>query len=419
MSGNTSIFTSVFRGIEPDALEALRHFADLRSYPIQTRLVTQGQIENTFYIVVEGQVAIVQTLENGEERLLAVVGPRQYFGELGLLDDTPRMANCVAITPVKVLEITSEAFSEVLAASPAVARSLIQRVVNLLRETDRLAIEDLTVKNRQLEQAYLKLQAAQDELVRMERLEHELEIAANVQRSLLPPSLPEVPAYHFAAFLQPARQVGGDVYDVIVLDDEHVGLLLADVADKSVQAALFMAVTRTLFMVESRRSLSPAEVTQAVHHGLLNVASRADIFVTAFYGVLHRPSRRLRYVIAGQEKPLIARLGNGAAPVVESLPGRGRFLGMLPNLNLDEYAIQLRPHDLLLLFSDGLTDATNSRGEQFRYDRLHAFMVDHFYLDVKELVARLAAQVQEWSGAEQAFDDLTLLAVKVLPEEQY
>lgn len=417
MTGNTSIFTSVFRGIEPDALEALRHFADLRSYPIQTKLITQGKIENTFYIVVEGQVAIVQTLENGEERLLAVVGPRQYFGELGLLDDTPRMANCVAITPVKVLEITSEGFSQILSASPAVARSLIQRVVNLLRETDRLAIEDLTVKNRQLEQAYLKLQAAQDELVRMERLEHEMEIAANVQRSLLPPALPELPAYHFAAFLQPARHVGGDLYDVIVLDDEHVGLLLADVADKSVQAALFMAVTRTLFMVESRRSLSPAEVTLAVHHGLLNVAARADIFVTAFYGVLHRPSRHLNYVIAGQEKPLLIRPGQDAVPEVEILPGRGRFLGMLPNLNLEEYAVQLEPEDLVLLFSDGLTDATNSRGEQFRYERLHTFMADHIHLDAADLVEMLAAEVQQWSGEEQAFDDLTLLAVKVLAED--
>src|SRR5690606_2643197 len=111
----------------------------------------------------------------------------------------------------------------------------------------------------------LELQAAQLELVEKERLEREMELAAEMQRNLLPAVLPQYPDFVFHAYLAPARHVGGDLFDVRPIDDEHVGLLLADVADKGVQAALLMAVTRTLFFQEASRSYSPREVAYAVH----------------------------------------------------------------------------------------------------------------------------------------------------------
>jgi sigma-B regulation protein RsbU (phosphoserine phosphatase) len=234
-----------------------------------------------------------------------------------------------------------------------------------------------------------------------------LEIAADVQRTLLPDSLPSYPDYRFAALLRPAQQVGGDFYDVVSLDDAHVGILLADVVDKSVHAALFMAVARTLFRTECRRSLSPAEVAYAVHRGMRDVAASADMFVTAFYGVLHRPTCRLRYVIAGHEKPLVTRRAGPARAV----PGRGRFLGMLDPLHLTEFEIELGPGERMLLFSDGVTDATDGAGVPFGHDRLQAAFSERPGLSPRALLEAIVSDVDAWSGGGPQFDDVTLLVV--------
>ncbi len=227
-----------------------------------------------------------------------------------------------------------------------------------------------------MQEAYLNLKAAQAELVEKERLERELELAAEMQRSLLPSVLPHYDDYRFAAYLAPARQVGGDLYGVQPLDDEHVALLIADVADKGMYAALLMAVTRTLFMQEAQRSLSPAVVALAVHRGLMTVGDgedgySMDAFVTAFYGVLHRPSGRLTYVRAAQEY----LPGPSCAPPCAQvpLPGDLAASGMPPDLALDEQIVTLRPGDSLLLFSDGgVTDAHNVVDESYGLERLNA-----------------------------------------------
>ena len=411
-TGTTSIFKSIFRELDGNALDTLRQVAEMKAYPAQHFLCHQGAVEHTFYIIVEGRVAITQDLEDGQERLLGVLGPREYFGELGLMDDTPRMANCVAITPIQVLEITEEVFDKVLQTSPPVAYTLMRHVLDMLRSNDRLAIADLTTKNEELGDAYRELQAAQEEIVEKERLEHELEIAAEVQTTLMPDDLPDFADYRFAAMIQPARQVGGDFYDAIALDENHVAFLLADVADKSVQAALFMAVARTLFMVESRRSLKPSEVALAVHRGVIDIAPSADIFVTAFYGVLDRSTGTLTYVVAGHERPLLVRPGGG----VIRLEGNGRFLGMIQELDLDEFTFVLQPGDRLVLFSDGVPDATDDSGAQYGYDRLIKILETNQYLPAQGLVDTITSDVDKWRGTSQAFDDLTLLILESIDQ---
>jgi serine phosphatase RsbU (regulator of sigma subunit) len=278
-----------------------------------------------------------------------------------------------------------------------------------MRVLDALTIEELRLKNVKLEQAYANLQAAQSELVEKERLERELELAADVQRSLLPQSLPEYPGLQFTAYLHPARSVGGDLYDVIHLDNDHVGFLIADVADKGLHAALFMAVTRTLFYTEALRSLSPAAVAQAVHRGMMGVAgaSTTDVFVTAFYAVLHRPSGVLTYIRAAQERPLLARPG---LPV-QTLPGDGRFLGMLPDLELQEYTARLQPGDRLLLYSDGVPDAENPELENYGRERLSAALDSCRAMNAPELINYIVTDISGWTRGAPPTDDITLLAL--------
>jgi serine phosphatase RsbU (regulator of sigma subunit) len=407
--GTTTIISQAFGKLEPAVLEELRQVARRATYPHSTILCRQGEIEHIFYIVVSGRVAVTQRMADGEERLLALRGPNDYFGELGLLDDTPRMATCTTMVETTVLEIDEAVFDVLVEQSPAIAFSITRHILHIMRDRDEQAIADLERKNEMLRQAYSELEAAQERLVEKERLVREIEIAAQLQQTLLPAELPNCDGYQFAAYIQPARQVGGDFYDVFALDDDHYGLLLADVADKSVQAALFMAVAYTLFTVESQRSLSPAAVALAVHRGMFEVAANSDMFVTAFYGVLHRPTGRLTYVLAGQERPLLLR--HGRAP--ETVAGNGRFLGMLEELQLTEFTMQLQAGDRLLIFSDGVPDAVNPAGAQYDYERLTAVLHKNQTDTAAELIRRIVADLHHWTWGTTPFDDITLLAVQM------
>ena len=407
--GTTAIIRQAFSGLDEETLQLLRGVAQRQDYPANTTLCHQGEVEHVFYVVVKGTVAVTKLMEDGQERILNMVSKNGYFGEMGLIDDSPRAANCVTITPTTVLEVTEEIFDQFVKNSPALANLLLQRILSNARNMDRIYIEDLQAKNEALEQAYADLKAAQAKLVEQERLERELELAAQVQRNLLQQELPQFPDYGFAAYLEPARQVGGDFYDVLVIDEEHVGVLIADVADKGFHAALFMAVTRTLFLREGRQSLSPAAVALAVHKGMFEVANNDEVFLTAFYGVLHRPTGRLTYVRAAHERPFLVRPGRE----VMALPGDGRFLGMIPDLTLNEETVNLEPGDRLVLFSDGVPDAVNEADEGYSNQQLAAAIAACGQKSAADMVAHLVQDVAQWQGNAAPFDDLTLLVLEV------
>src|SRR5687767_4289371 len=115
--GNTTIFRTIFEGVEDKALDILRSVAETRSYPPKTVLCKQGELEHIFYVIVDGRVAVTQVLEDGQERLLGIRGANEYFGELGLLDNRPRMATVTSLTPVTVLEVTEEVFDTLIEVS--------------------------------------------------------------------------------------------------------------------------------------------------------------------------------------------------------------------------------------------------------------------------------------------------------------
>jgi serine phosphatase RsbU (regulator of sigma subunit) len=402
------ILRDAFQGLDEGTIDQLRAVAQSEYFPHGTVICQQGEKGNSFYVIVEGQVAITQALDDDEERLLDILGPHRYFGEMSLLDETPRMATCTAVTDVTALVIDEPAFDELINNSPALAYGITVRTLGLLRNIERLAILDLTEKNKELAQAYANLKAAQADIVIKERLMRELELAAAIQNRLLPNTLPQYEDCHFAALLRPALRVGGDFYDVVHIDDEHVGVLIADVADKGIHAALFMAVTYTLFRSSCRDFLSPAEVVLDVHRHLLDTGV-SDMFVTAIYGVLHRPSGRFTYVRAGHERPFLYRPGQP----VSLLPADGRFIGMLPGLKLKDCSVQLQPGDRVLLVSDGVPDAVNPRGEQYGNERFTAVLEEYGHLPAAELCQQLLGNINAWQQDAPPFDDLTMLAIEM------
>lgn len=402
--------------LDDHILSVLRSIATVRTHPAGTVLTHQGETERTFYVLEEGWAVVSRQMEDGQNHVLATLGPRQTFGEMALLDDNPRLATVKTITEATVLEITAEQFRALLQTDPDLAIHITRRILSSFRHLDQLSIRDLRKKNELLQQAYQELQAAQIVLVENKRLERELELAAEMQRNLLLAKLPKTANYRFDSYLAPARHVGGDLFDVCTLDDEHIGLLIADVADKGVYAALLMAVTRTLFFQEAHHSLSPGDVVCAVHRGLFLIGGASDgygmdAFVTAFYAVLHTATGRLTYVRAAQDRPLLLRPGQ--EPV--SLVGDGRFLGMIEELKLTEYQIDLYPGDRLLLFSDGVVDARNEQDEAFGLERLKLAFMAAGNQKNGAVLPLLTQAIDRWRGKAPAFDDVTMLLVEAVP----
>jgi len=408
-SDSTTIIKQAFRGVSDAEVEALADVAVEQTYPPGHTLCSEGALEHVFYIVADGQVAITQRLGEHDKRVLTVRNPGEFFGEMALIENKPRTASVTTVVETTVLEIYEDVFNDFLGNSPTIALALIRSITASLRASDQAAIADLSLKNIELAKAYEDLKAAQQSLVAKERLERELEIAGEVQRSLLPTKFPEAKGYSFAGRNVPARHVGGDLYDVIKIDDEHVGLLMADVSDKSIHAALIMAVTRTLFLSHARRSLSPSEVALAVHNGLLEVSSNDDMFVTVFYGVLHLHSGNLRYVRAGQDRPLLFR-ADGSAP--QTLDAEGRFLGMLPGLTLEERSTRLAPGDLLVAYSDGIPDAVDTEIGSYGLERLIELISRNRSRSTGEVCDVIFSDVFAFRGAAPAFDDITVLVAR-------
>jgi sigma-B regulation protein RsbU (phosphoserine phosphatase) len=235
-----------------------------------------------------------------------------------------------------------------------------------------------------------------------------------VQQSLLPRTFPRVPGYAFAAHNEPARQVGGDFYDLFRLDDDHFGLAIADVSDKGLPAAVYMALTRSLLLAEARRDRSPRAVLSNVNRLLLELGEPGpgghSAFVSVFYGVVEASTRRLVYARAGHDRPLLLREG-----IVLPLGGKGAVLGILgqDDLRLSEEQIALAPGDRLVLYTDGLTDVLAPDDQLYSLERLQALLQSCGAAPAEDLCRATFAGLTVYRGAAEQHDDMTMLVIQV------
>ncbi len=253
------------------------------------------------------------------------------------------------------------------------------------------------------------LEAAQAELAQKERIEHELELARQVQQSVLPRTFPQLAGYRFAAHNEPARQVGGDFYDVIQIDAETFGVAVADVSDKGMPSALYMALTRSLLRAEARRECSPREVLARVNKLLLEL-TEPNMFVTVFYGVVDCATRQMTYARAGHDRPLLLRGG-----VTQELGGQGTALGLFESsfLRLTEEQVDLAPGDRLVLYTDGLTDVLSPEGKPFERQALKDLLCACAALPLNLLCSAVFARLTAYQGSAEQYDDMTMLVLEV------
>ncbi len=199
------------------------------------------------------------------------------------------------------------------------------------------------------------------------RLEKELQVAREVQAGLVPREMPDLPGFSLAGAWHPAREVGGDFYDIFPLDEGHWGMVIGDVADKGTAAALYMAMVRSLILSGALRHRSPAAVLTEVNQTILRQSSEM-ILVTVFLAVLDPEKRTLQYANAGHNPPMVRR----AAGTFESLTRTGSALGVLEELQLSEVTIALGRGDAIVMYTDGVTEARNPRKDDYGTDRLTA-----------------------------------------------
>jgi sigma-B regulation protein RsbU (phosphoserine phosphatase) len=260
------------------------------------------------------------------------------------------------------------------------------------------------------QQAALAIQndLLQKEMRRRERLETEVYLARQIQKTFLPEALPQYPGWELAACWHTARQVGGDFYDVIELPGDRLGLFIADIADKGVPAALFMALTRTLLRAAALQSYSPAEVLRRVNE-LLYPDTSQGIFVTAVYAVLSRSTGILIYANAGHNPPLWWQAQSGEIQLLK--PG-GIALGAQEDATYEQRIIRMASGDILLFYTDGVTEAFSPQNEPFGEARLESLLRQVHQNSAQEIVQAVEQAVLEFSQRPQLSDDLTLLVLK-------
>jgi sigma-B regulation protein RsbU (phosphoserine phosphatase) len=238
----------------------------------------------------------------------------------------------------------------------------------------------------------------------------ELTVGQEIQRSMLPRSVPDLPGWEFAAFYREARIVGGDFYDFYRLPGkpQRLGLVVADVADKGVPAALFMALSRTVIRSTALSGRGPASTLLRANELILE-DSASDLFLSAVYGVLDVESGRLIYANAGHNRPLWVRASTGR---VEELGARGIILGVVEEIELEEQRIDLAEGDVLLFYTDGITEAMNARGELFDDERLQAVLAGNHGTSAGDLLQAIIAAVDAFTAGAEQSDDVTCFVVK-------
>ncbi len=351
--------------------------------------------------------------------------PQQAAPELDIAPNDPILAYLASVSgvvEVEKLDLDSPALKEMKEAGvklvvPLVSQGELIGLLNLgprlsqqeYSADDRKLLSDLATQTAPAVRVAQLVRQQQQEAQERERIEQELRVARLIQQTLLPKALPELPGYDVAAYYQPAREVGGDFYDFLELEDGRLGLVVGDVTDKGVPAAIVMATTRTMLRAAAQRLFSPGEVLRRVNDVLVQDIP-PNMFVTCLYAILDQESGRLVYANAGHDLPYRRRAGRSEG--AEELRATGMPLGLLPGMGYEEKEISLEEGESVLFYSDGLVEAHDPNREMFGFPRLQGLVGAH-RSGGSALIGFLLSELARFTGEgwEQE-DDITLVTLQ-------
>ena len=391
-------------------------FQMVSELPIQTHdadnyIFREGETGENLYVVMDGALEILLGADSPDEMLLRTCGPGEYIGEMSLiLPEGKRTASVRAKMRTRTWVMSHDKFQEIIKRWPMIAYSMLRILSQRLDATNEATFHDLTEKNRLLQKAYDELKAAQEQLIEKERLERELQVAAEIQLSILPDQLPSVAGFDFGARILPARHVGGDFYDVFDNGKNQIGVVIGDVADKGVPSAIFMARAHALIMAEADAGLLPGAVLDLVNRHITHLEKSAQ-FVTALYGVVNSATGEFSYARAGHEPPLIL-FPDGKIERVSHGPGMA--LGLWDAITLDEHTVLLEPNSTLVLFTDGMTDCRDPNGVSFGLERIKETLSGLVGLSAQQVCDKLFDTLMAYQNGAKQDDDVTLVAIHAM-----
>jgi serine phosphatase RsbU (regulator of sigma subunit) len=364
--------------------------------------------------------------EPGPEAPAVAQPPQQIAApELEISPNDPilaYLANVSGVVEIQRLDLDSPALKAMKEAGvrlvvPLVSQGELIGLLNLgprlsqqeYSADDRKLLSDLATQTAPAVRVAQLVRQQQQEAQERERIEQELRIARLIQQTLLPKTLPRFPGYDVAAYYQPAREVGGDFYDFLELEDGRLGLVIGDVTDKGIPAALVMATTRTMMRAAAQRLFSPGEVLRSANEALVTDIP-PNMFITCLYAILEPESGHLVYANAGHDLPYHRRASRSEG--AEELRARGMPLGLMSGMDYEEKEIVLGKGESVLFYSDGLVEAHDPQREMFSFPRLQGLVGTH-RSGGSSLISFLLSELNRFTGEDwEQEDDITLVTLE-------
>ena len=326
------------------------------------------------------------------------------LGQLGLSVICMLMVYFLALRPLKTVQANIRRYRETkdgLAVKADLSRvnskneigELTKDIIELTEEIDNYVDEIETITSEK------------------QRIESELDMARRIQLSMMPnlfPPFPERKEFYLHAYVDPAREVGGDFYDYFLIDDDHLCLVIADVSGKGVPAALFMMAAKIILKSSAMQGKSPAEILTATNRAICE-NNPQDMFVTVWLGVLELSTGNLTAVNAGHEYPAVKR-ADGRFEVIKTK--HGLFIGGMDDVTYKEYELNLKPGDKIFVYTDGLPEATDSAGEMLGMDRMTDALNEYLDEKPRPLIEGMRESVNKFVKDAEQFDDITMMCLE-------
>ncbi|HEY1797888.1 MAG TPA: SpoIIE family protein phosphatase [Stellaceae bacterium] len=416
----------LFSKFDEVTLRAIARRCGFETFPAGETIMRQGERGTFAYLILEGAVDVFVEIP-GDSIYMATVGPPVIIGDVGALTDRPRSATVVVKSPLAVLRIERDSMIALTFDYPSMGAALIEALGHRLAdmnnslayltyaatalkrdEFDPGMLDELTRQPGALA-AFARVFADMAAEIRAKQSRRqEMQAAATIQNSILPPPLPRsgaTEAIDLYAEMHPAREIGGDFYDFFLIDDEHLALTLADVSGKGIPAALFMAVSRTVLRTSG--GVGDLGERMPAANRLLTTGNAACMFVTTFHAVLNLKTGVLSYCNAGHNPPYVLRAGGGS----ETLKATGIPFGVVEDAPYRIDEVTLGEGDTLFVYSDGISEAFNPEGDEFGTDRLEAALAAAHGQTANEMVARVLADTKAFANGADQSDDITALAL--------
>jgi serine phosphatase RsbU (regulator of sigma subunit) len=400
--------------VEGDVIRLVAKHGDYRIWPIgfTFRMNRDLVVGRTILDRTSIHVRDLQTAE--EEFPQGAVYAKQYGHRTVFATPLLRAGIAIGAILIRRLELRPLTDSQIALlktfADQAVLAIENVKLINQIQEQNRKVEEqarDLAEWNAALE---TRVAEQLGQLERLSKLELELSLAGEIQKSMLPRSIPQLEGYELCARMIPAKSVGGDFFDFIPLGEELLGVAVGDVSDKGIPAALFMAMVRSLLRAEAHPGRSPKKVLRSVSRHLMDMNDK-DMFVTILFGILNRATHQFHYARAGHPAPI---LFDGQGSIRHMPRANGQALGVIDEIALDEQTVELPKGCMLLVFSDGIPEANDRQNVTFGVEGITRTVGPMHGSSAQMVCDELTRAVAEHRAGAPQYDDITVVVMRAV-----